>query len=150
MMMYYQFQALTCIILLRSIERVNRQPLWIKTKISHQREKNEEYNLLLALKVYSKILNCYSGGSLRVRLSQLIIKTIIQFFVFLPVFELLKEGEVLVVPTDNPMSEKEAWLAFRDVVHGLEYRKSLSTLQCICTICQKLELFHNFQILVTF
>jgi len=37
------------------------------------------------------------------------------------VFELLKEGEVLVVPTDNPMSEKEAWLAFRDVVHGLEY-----------------------------
>jgi len=37
------------------------------------------------------------------------------------VFELLKEGEVLVVPTDNPMSEKEAWLALRDVVHGLEY-----------------------------
>ena len=45
------------------------------------------------------------------------------FFSFLSVFELLKEGEVLVVPTDNPMSEKEAWLAFRDVVHGLEYRK---------------------------
>ena len=44
---------------------------------------------------------------------------------FFAVFELLKEGEVLVVPTDNPMSEKEAWLAFRDVVHGLEYRKSL-------------------------
>ena len=41
------------------------------------------------------------------------------------VFELLKEGEVLVVPTDNPMTEKEAWLAFRDVVHGLEYRKYL-------------------------
>ena len=40
------------------------------------------------------------------------------------VFELLKEGEVLVVPTDNPMTEKEAWLAFRDVVHGLEYRES--------------------------
>lgn len=37
------------------------------------------------------------------------------------VFELLKGGEVLVVPTDNPMSEKEVWLAFRDVVHGLEY-----------------------------
>ena len=44
---------------------------------------------------------------------------------FFSVFELLKEGEVLVVPTDNPMSEKEAWLAFRDVVHGLEYRKPL-------------------------
>ena len=43
--------------------------------------------------------------------------------VMFAVFELLKEGEVLVVPTDNPMSEKEAWLAFRDVVHGLEYRK---------------------------
>ena len=42
---------------------------------------------------------------------------------FFPVFELLKGGEVLVVPTDNPMSEKEVWLAFRDVVHGLEYRK---------------------------
>jgi hypothetical protein len=40
-----------------------------------------------------------------------------------PVFELLKEGEVLVVPTDNPMTEKEVWLAFRDVVHGLEYRE---------------------------
>lgn len=49
-----------------------------------------------------------------------------QHCVLLAVFELLKEGEVLVVPTDNPMSEKEAWLAFRDVVHGLEYRKSLS------------------------
>ena len=48
------------------------------------------------------------------------------FFLFLAVFELLKEGEVLVVPTDNPMSEKEAWLALRDVVHGLEYRKDFT------------------------
>ena len=55
---------------------------------------------------------------------------VIDFPVFLSVFELLKEGEVLVVPTDNPMSEKEAWLAFRDVVHGLEYRKPLTTLLC--------------------
>ena len=47
-------------------------------------------------------------------------------FFFLAVFELLKEGEVLVVPTDNPMSEKEAWLALRDVVHGLEYRKDFT------------------------
>merc|ERR1719510_1466252 len=37
------------------------------------------------------------------------------------VFELLKHGELLEVPSKNPMSEKEAWLAFRDVVHGLEY-----------------------------
>ena len=27
------------------------------------------------------------------------------------------------MPTDNPMPEKEVWLSFRDVVHGLEYRK---------------------------
>merc|ERR1711899_536152 len=37
------------------------------------------------------------------------------------VFELLKHGELLEVPSKNPMSEKETWLAFRDVVHGLEY-----------------------------
>lgn len=42
-------------------------------------------------------------------------------------FELLKEGEVLVVPTDNPMPEKDVWLAFRDVVLGLEYRECLSS-----------------------
>merc|ERR1711863_108312 len=29
--------------------------------------------------------------------------------------------ELLEVPSKNPMSEKETWLAFRDVVHGLEY-----------------------------
>ena len=39
------------------------------------------------------------------------------------VFELLKGGEVLDVPTDTPLDEKSAWLAFRDVVLGLEYRK---------------------------
>ena len=50
------------------------------------------------------------------------------------VFELLKEGEVLVVPTDNPMTEKEAWLAFRDVVHGLEYRESCLHIYQQCTI----------------
>jgi len=39
------------------------------------------------------------------------------------VFELLERGEVLVVPTDNPLDEKDAWLAFRDVILGLEYCK---------------------------
>ena len=39
------------------------------------------------------------------------------------VFELLERGEVLTVPTDTPLNEKTAWLAFRDVVLGLEYRK---------------------------
>ncbi len=44
---------------------------------------------------------------------------------YIPVFELLERGEVLVVPTDNPLSEHEAWLAFRDVILGLEYREFL-------------------------
>jgi len=39
------------------------------------------------------------------------------------VFELLKGGEVLEVPTEKPLTEKDAWLAFRDVILGLEYRK---------------------------
>ena len=30
-----------------------------------------------------------------------------------------------MVPTDNPLSEHEAWLAFRDVILGLEYREFL-------------------------
>merc|ERR1719225_612649 len=37
------------------------------------------------------------------------------------VFELLERGEVLTVPTDSPLDEKSAWLAFRDVILGLEY-----------------------------
>ncbi len=40
------------------------------------------------------------------------------------VFELLEKGEVLNVPTNSPLEEKEAWLVFRDVILGLEYRKS--------------------------
>ena len=39
------------------------------------------------------------------------------------VFELLERGEVLPVPTDTPLDEKSAWLAFRDVVLGIEYCK---------------------------
>jgi len=39
------------------------------------------------------------------------------------VFELLEGGEVLEIPTAAPLSEKDAWLAFRDVVLGLEYRE---------------------------
>ena len=39
-------------------------------------------------------------------------------------FELLKKGEILQIPTENPMTEKQAWSAFRDIIHGLEYRKS--------------------------
>ena len=42
------------------------------------------------------------------------------FNVFL-VFELLERGEVLEVPTDTPLDEKSAWLAFRDVILGMEY-----------------------------
>lgn len=39
------------------------------------------------------------------------------------VFELLERGQVLEVPTDNPLSEEEAWTYFRDVILGIEYRK---------------------------
>ncbi|XP_046979448.1 calcium/calmodulin-dependent protein kinase kinase 1 isoform X1 [Schistocerca americana] len=37
------------------------------------------------------------------------------------VFELLERGEVLPVPTENPLAEAEAWRCFRDVVLGVEY-----------------------------
>ena len=43
------------------------------------------------------------------------------------VFELLERGEVLTVPTDTPLDEKSAWLAFRDVILGLEYREYMKT-----------------------
>ena len=46
-------------------------------------------------------------------------------FNFIVVFELLQRGEVLAVPTDTPLDEKSAWLAFRDVILGMEYRKFL-------------------------
>lgn len=37
------------------------------------------------------------------------------------VFELLERGEVMQIPTDEPLSENQAWHYFRDVVLGLEY-----------------------------
>ncbi|KAF4521170.1 hypothetical protein B566_EDAN011620, partial [Ephemera danica] len=37
------------------------------------------------------------------------------------VFELVERGEVLQLPTNNPLSEQQAWGYFRDVVLGLEY-----------------------------
>ncbi|KAL1110288.1 hypothetical protein AAG570_008365, partial [Ranatra chinensis] len=37
------------------------------------------------------------------------------------VFELLERGEVLQLPTDNPLTESQAWQYFRDVILGLEY-----------------------------
>ncbi|XKL64379.1 hypothetical protein PGB90_004465 [Kerria lacca] len=37
------------------------------------------------------------------------------------VFELLKRGEVMQIPTVDPLSEDQAWHYFRDVVLGLEY-----------------------------
>ncbi|XP_058822187.1 calcium/calmodulin-dependent protein kinase kinase 1-like isoform X2 [Topomyia yanbarensis] len=37
------------------------------------------------------------------------------------VFELVQHGEVLSVPTDNPLSEERAWNIFRDVILGVEY-----------------------------
>ncbi|XP_017849077.1 calcium/calmodulin-dependent protein kinase kinase 1 [Drosophila busckii] len=37
------------------------------------------------------------------------------------VFELVKKGEVLSIPTDKPLSEERAWNVFRDCLLGLEY-----------------------------
>ncbi len=42
------------------------------------------------------------------------------------VFEYLKGGEVLEIPTETPLEEKAAWLAFRDVILGLEYREFIA------------------------
>ncbi len=39
------------------------------------------------------------------------------------VFELLTQGEVLSIPTENPLSEERAWNVFRDAILGVEYRK---------------------------
>lgn len=35
------------------------------------------------------------------------------------------------VPTDNPLSEEQSWTYIRDVIHGLEYRKSSIFLQIL-------------------
>ncbi|XP_044314745.1 uncharacterized protein LOC108041322 isoform X1 [Drosophila rhopaloa] len=37
------------------------------------------------------------------------------------VFELVKQGEVLRIPTDKPLPEKRAWSIFRECLLGLEY-----------------------------
>ena len=42
-------------------------------------------------------------------------------FSILSVFELLEKGEILRVPTDDPLPESLAWKYFRDVLQGLEY-----------------------------
>lgn len=39
------------------------------------------------------------------------------------VFELVKNGEVLSIPTNKPLSEERAWSVFRDTLLGLEYCK---------------------------
>lgn len=41
------------------------------------------------------------------------------------VFELVKEGEVLSIPTDQPLTEERVWCIFRDVLLGLEYCESV-------------------------
>jgi len=40
------------------------------------------------------------------------------------VFELLERGPVLEVPTEQPLSEDQSWNHFRDLLMGIEYRKS--------------------------
>lgn len=41
------------------------------------------------------------------------------------VFELVQLGEVLTIPTEQPLAEERAWSVFRDVVLGLEYSEFL-------------------------
>ena len=50
-------------------------------------------------------------------------RSVTKYRILISVFELLERGEVLTVPTDTPLDEKTAWLAFRDVILGLEYRE---------------------------
>ena len=54
-------------------------------------------------------------------------------------FELLEKGEVLEIPTDKPLTEEEAIQCFRDVVHGLEYRKFFTAFEKI--LRQKSKIF---------
>ncbi|XP_036339040.1 calcium/calmodulin-dependent protein kinase kinase 2-like [Rhagoletis pomonella] len=37
------------------------------------------------------------------------------------VFELVKQGHVLSIPTDAPLNEDKAWFVFRETLLGLEY-----------------------------
>lgn len=46
---------------------------------------------------------------------------------FYLVFELVHRGEILVIPTSQPLKEETARRYFRDVVMGVEYCESLST-----------------------
>ena len=39
------------------------------------------------------------------------------------VFELVTQGEVLNIPTDNPLSEERSWFIFRQVILGMHERK---------------------------
>ena len=55
------------------------------------------------------------------------------------VFELLERGEVLEIPSDNPLTEEEAIKCFRDVVHGLEYCEYCTVLYCTVLYCTVLH-----------
>ena len=37
-------------------------------------------------------------------------------------FELLECGPVVEIPMDTPLSEEQAWVHFRDLLKGIEYR----------------------------
>lgn len=41
------------------------------------------------------------------------------------VFEFVSKGEILQIPTQNPLSEACAWSALRDTLMGLEYCKTI-------------------------
>lgn len=47
------------------------------------------------------------------------------------VFELVQQGEVLSIPTKQPLSEERSWSVFRDSLLGLEYCKYINLIESI-------------------
>ena len=45
------------------------------------------------------------------------------FVLYFAVFEYFEKGTVIDIPTDDPLSEEEAWKYFRDLTLGIEYRE---------------------------
>lgn len=58
------------------------------------------------------------------------------------VFELLQLGEVLNVPTKNPLSEERTWCVFRDALMGLEYCKLTCECRFLLSILCLILAFH--------
>lgn len=51
------------------------------------------------------------------------------------VFELVKQGPVLTIPTSTPLNETRAWDVFRDAITGIEY--------CKCYFSKRVLIFNE-------